>query len=84
MIFLLAFYDITCRKDLISTSHIYFCYLNGNSLCWFCFLGITRMELLLDNATVQIYILHTSGHIQVIQDRVFNLVAGGKRKVINR
>lgn len=34
------------------------------------------MELLLDNATFQIYILHTSGHIQVIQAHFFNLVAG--------
>lgn len=39
--------------------------LNGNNLHSF-FSGITRMELLLDNATFQIYILHTSGHIQVI------------------
>lgn len=29
------------------------------------FTGTTRMELLLDNATFQIYILHSSGHIQV-------------------
>lgn len=35
--------------------------------CFGLFAGITRMELLLDNATFQIYILHTSGHIQVIK-----------------
>lgn len=39
--------------------------LNCFILQWL-FTGITRMELLLDNATFQIYILHSSGHIQVI------------------
>lgn len=29
------------------------------------FAGITRMELLFDIATFQVYILHTSGYIQV-------------------
>ncbi len=28
------------------------------------------MELLLDNAAIQIYILHTAGYIQVIQDLI--------------
>lgn len=44
----------------INTTHI-------DLLHLLCFSGFTRMELLLDNATFQIYILHTSGHIQVIE-----------------
>lgn len=60
---------------------------NGNNLHSF-FSGITRMELLLDNATFQIYILHTSGHIQVIEAHCFWLVVFGKwtfhcRKVVD-
>lgn len=39
--------------------------ITGNSQHWF-FAGTTRMELLLDNAAFQIYILHNFGHIQVI------------------
>lgn len=39
--------------------------LNCFILLWL-FTGTTRMELLLDNATFQIYILHSSRHIQVI------------------
>lgn len=47
--------------------------LDRNKLIFFS--GITRMELLLDNATFQIYVLHTSGHIQVIQPHSVELVA---------
>lgn len=35
------------------------------------------MELLLDNATFQIYILHTSGHIQVSEAHRLKLVNAG-------
>lgn len=48
-------------RDVFTLSNCLNCFI----LQWL-FTGITRMELLLDNATFQIYILHSSGHIQVI------------------
>lgn len=44
--------------------------INVNRLNCF-FSGITRMELLLDNVTLQIYVLHTPGYIQVSQTHRF-------------
>ena len=34
-------------------------------LIFFFISGLVRMELLLNNASLQVYILHSSGHIQV-------------------
>lgn len=47
--------------------------------CLFSPPGITRMGLLFDYATIQIYILHTSGYIQVIMVHLLQALTDLKR-----